>query len=214
MRESLEKELKKLNQNLIRMATMAEEAIKKAIKALEERDAVLAQNVILEDAEINALEKKIEAKTVKLIYREQPVAMDLRSILTALKMVTDIERIGDHAADISHLVLKIGDEGYSGIQNVHDMAYAAIRMVEYAVKSFANSDIELAKRVILMDDEVDKYFEKIKEDLVEKMRDVKIASKFADWIANYLLIIKYIERIGDHATNIAEWTIFNITGSH
>ncbi|MCL2234624.1 MAG: phosphate signaling complex protein PhoU [Firmicutes bacterium] len=215
MRESLEKELKKLNSNMIRMAHMAEDAIRSAIKALEDKDANLARSVILEDEEINAFEKKIEAKTVKLIYREQPVAADLRTIFTALKMVTDIERIGDHAADISQVALKtMGEETYDGIKDVHDMAYAAIKMVEKAVKSFANHDLELAKRVAVMDDEVDKYFDNIKSNLIEKIKNPKIASKYAEQLANYLLIIKYIERIADHATNIAEWVIFNITGNH
>jgi phosphate transport system protein len=204
--------LKELGDNLIRMADDAEGAIKKALKALIDKDRALAEAVIRGDSVINDYEKQIERQALKLIYREQPVAEDLRRVSAALKMITDIERIGDQASDICGVALKIMREPYcKDLVHIPAMAEKAIEMVSGGVRAYANGDLALANAVIKKDDEVDELFETVKNELIEIIR---ASPEFAEQIIYLMMIAKYIERIGDHAVNIAEWVIFNLTGAH
>ncbi|GHV02096.1 phosphate transport system regulatory protein PhoU [Clostridia bacterium] len=212
MRKQYDTMLKTLGDNLVRMADGAEDAIKKALKALVGKDRALAESVIKSDEKINDYEKQIERQALKLIYREQPVAEDLRHVSTALKMITDIERIGDQAADICTVALKIMHEPYcKDLVHIPAMAEKAIEMVSGSVRAYANGDLALANEIIKKDDGVDDLFEVIKNEMI---MIIKASPEYAEQVIYLMMIAKYIERIGDHAVNIAEWVIFNLTGTH
>jgi len=159
------------------------------------------------------MEKKIERDSLLLLLKQQPVAKDLRSISAALKMITDMERIGDQAADIAHIVTILSEKGeyIKKLEHIPMMADMAIDMVAKSVKSYVDLDIELAKEVILKDDQVDDLFELIKKEFIDL---IKKDANNGDQAIYFMMIAKYLERIGDHAVNICEWVIFYLTGEH
>lgn len=211
-RHTYDAELEQMNNNLIKMSLLAEKSIEDSIQAFDSGDAELAMEIITRDREINDMEKLIEAKCLSLILRQQPVARDLRVVSTALKMVTDVERIGDHAADIAEIVKhKTEAHLYEMAAHIPQMASAAKHMVHDAVEAFVSGDIEKAKKVIEQDDTVDELFNTVKGDIV-KMLGEKPES--CDAAIDVLMISKYLERIGDHAVNICEWIEFNQTGEY
>lgn len=210
MRSRLNEELIQLHTLLEEMGDMIEEALEGSVKALATEDFESARAIIENDININRQQRDIEALCYKMLLTEQPVAYDLRSISTALKMVTDMERIGDQAADICSLVLHSGKtETAMDYGHISRMAEVTIKMVKNSIKAFITTDLDLAKAVCANDDEVDDLFKKAQNDLVELIRhDVSKSEQAIDM----LMIAKYFERIGDHATNIGEWVIYSITG--
>ncbi|QQY79795.1 phosphate transport system protein [Keratinibaculum paraultunense] len=212
MRNKFDKELDLLNNELIEMGNLIESSIKAAITALDEQNIELAKRVIENDKEIDDMERAIEQRCLKLLIRHQPVAKDLRFISAALKMITDMERIGDQAADISEISIRLAEETYlKELIHIPQMAEATIKMVKSSIDSFVNRDITLVKKVIAYDDTVDELFDIIKNELVELIiQDINYKEQSID----FLMIAKYLERIGDHAQNIAEWVYFAITGEH
>ena len=205
-------ELDALNTHLLEMGSMIEYAIETGVQAMEQRNAELARTIVSYDREIDQKEREIESQCLKLLLRQHPVARDLRFISAALKMVTDMERVGDQAADISEIVSYIAQEGYiKQLEHIPKMAEKAVHMVKRAVDAFINRDLDLARAVIDMDDEVDGLFDVIKRELIELIHQ---NSDMGAQALDLLMIAKYFERIGDHATNIAEWVIFSITGQH
>lgn len=212
MRNGFDRQLAQLNRELIRMGSLIEEAIELAVDALCRQDMKKARQAVEFDHEINRQEKEIESLCLKLLLQQQPVAKDLRLISSALKMITDMERIGDQAADISEITLQMDDSAYRNrLDCIKDMAGETTGMVVRSVEAFVAGDLEQAARVIAQDDVVDDLFERMKEDLIRLLKEEPGAGEQA---ADLLLIAKYFERIGDHATNIAEWVIFSITGRH
>ncbi len=212
MRSRFDEQLVILNNRLIEMGALIEYAIAKATKALLEQDAVAAREIAEGDQIIDDKEKEIESLCLKLLLNQQPVAKDLRQISTALKMITDMERIGDQAADISELCLYLSNQEYiNKLEYIPQMARATIKMVNESIDAFVKKDLSLAQSVIKYDDVVDDLYVFVKKDLIELIHDdVKNGEQAFD----LLQIAKYYERIGDHAMNIAEWVIFSITGMH
>lgn len=205
-------ELDALNTHLLEMGSMIEYAIETGVQAMEQRNAELARTIVSYDREIDQKEREIESQCLKLLLRQHPVARDLRFISAALKMVTDMERVGDQAADISEIVSYIAQEGYiKQLEHIPKMAGKAVHMVKRAVDAFINRDLDLARAVIDMDDEVDGLFDVIKRELIELIHQ---NSDMGAQALDLLMIAKYFERIGDHAVNIAEWVEFAITGVH
>lgn len=215
MRNRFDRQLLELNNELIQMGSLIEKAIEMGITALVKQDVEKAEEAIKFDAEIDQQEKTIETLCMKLLLQQQPVAKDLRLISAALKMITDMERIGDHAADISEMTILMSDSEYEksdiNIDLVKEMAKETTTMVIKSVDAFVNKDLELARWVLKQDDVVDKLFDDFKHQLIIKINEnVKNGEQATDM----LLVSKYFERIGDHATNIAEWVIYSITGEH
>ena len=215
MRNRFDRQLLELNNELIQMGSLIERAIEMGISALVRQDVEKAKKAIAFDAEIDAQEKTIEALCMKLLLQQQPVARDLRLISAALKMITDMERIGDHAGDISEMTILMAGSEYVrseiNIELVESMAKETTDRVIKSVDAFVNKDLELARSVIAQDDVVDDLFAEFKQNLIEKINEnVKNGEQATDM----LMVAKYFERIGDHATNIAEWVIYSITGEH
>lgn len=212
MRYRFDEELERLNTALIEMGALIEEAIGTSVEALIKKDTELAKKVFDLERGTDDKERAIERHCLRLLLQQQPVAKDLRLISTALKMVTDMERIGDQAADISEITLRLAPQQYiKELVHMPQMAAAATEMVTGSIDAFVSRDLELAKKVIADDDIVDDYFNVIKEELLELIRkDISSGEQAID----FLMIAKYLERIGDHAVNIAEWVIFSITGEH
>ena len=212
MRNKFEEQLAKLHNMLIEMGSMIEKAITMAIQALVEQDEEMARKAIAFDDEIDHMEKEIEALCLRLLLQQQPVARDLRLISSALKMITDMERIGDQAADISEIALLLIDVTYiKKLEHIPQMAQTAAKMVTDSIDAFVKKDLDLAKAVIECDDVVDNLFDTIKNDLIELIQADRANGEQA---IDLIMIAKYFERIGDHATNIAEWVVFSITGRH
>lgn len=212
MRNKFDKQLDRLNVELIDMGQLCEIAIGKAAKALEEDSEEIAKEVIGADAEIDQKEKEIEQLCLKLILQQQPVARDLRQISAALKMITDMERIGDQASDIAEIILSAEIKDTRTIPEITKMALAASAMVRNSVMAYVNKDLDMAKKVMGADDKVDNMFDNIKYKLIEFI--AKEGGHQGEDAIDFLMIAKYLERIGDHATNIAEWVEFSITGVH
>ena len=212
MRSRFNEQLSLLNNCLIEMGALIEHAIARATKALVSQDADAAKSIIDGDAVIDEKEKEIESLCLKLILNQQPVARDLRQISTALKMITDMERIGDQAADISELCIYLAAQEYiKKLDHITQMAEATVKMVTDSIDAFVKKDLDLAQAVIDYDDVVDELYVSVKKDLIELVHaDVNNGEQAFD----LLQIAKYYERIGDHAVNIAEWVIFSITGKH
>ncbi len=212
MRNRFDRELVQLNDELIEMGSLIEKAIEMAILALVKQDVELAEKTIAMDAEIDNEERTIESLCLKLLLQQQPVAKDLRVISAALKMITDMERIGDHATDISEITIQLADQKYiKELERTQEMAKEATVMLVKSIEAFVNKDIVLAGEVIGRDDRVDELFTEVKNELIDLIhQDTNNGAQAAD----FLMIAKYLERIGDHATNIAEWVIFSITGQH
>ena len=203
-RLSFDAELESLSASLIRMGALATDAIDKAIEALEANDGALAQSVIAGDRNIDDMERSIEHQCLTLLLRQQPVAGDLRKISTAIKMITDIERIGDAAADIAEITTHIKEHGIpASLSDIADMAEAAQKMVDDSIQSYVREDLVLAADVIARDDVVDDYFNKIKKDLAAY---IAVNEEHVDCAIDYLMIAKYLERIGDQAFDIADIT--------
>ena len=211
MRSRFDQQLALLNRALIEMGSLCEEVIALAAKALLTGDVSLAEKVAPLDREIDQKERSIESQCLKLLLQQQPVARDLRQISAALKMITDMERIGDQAEDIAEIVCTVPRHGPETMDIVRKMATSAIQMVTESIEAFVKSDIMLARKVVSDDDIVDGCFDQVKEALI-----ARIAADPGDgeYAVDLLMIAKYFERIGDHATNIAEWVIFSVTGAH
>ena len=211
LRVTYEHELNALNADLKQMALMAEHAIEETFVAFEDQDFERAEDVIKGDRNVNDMERAIEARCLSLILRQQPVACDLRKVSTALKVVTDIERIGDHASDIAELILRLkSDHAYHIVKHLPVMAQAAQEMVRDAIEAFIKQDLEEAARIIKKDDEVDALFIQVKTDVISLL---KASPGQADQAIDLLMVAKYLERIGDHAVNVCEWTQFSKTGA-
>ena len=211
-RTEFDKELETLHLNLIRLGGLIEEAIDLSITALEKRDRELAESVVKNDRRVDDLDRSIEAQCLSLLLRQQPVASDLRAISTALKMVTDMERIGDQAADIADLTLRFDDSPYiKSLEHIPIMARIASSMVKDSIDAFVRSDVEFSREIIERDDEVDKLFETVKQELISILTH---SAEHADQAVDFLMIAKYLERIGDHAVNICGWVIFSLTGKY
>ncbi|MBQ6851226.1 MAG: phosphate signaling complex protein PhoU [Oscillospiraceae bacterium] len=211
MRNRFDEQLFEMNRELIEMGAMCEEAIASAVKALTNNDIELAQKVKRNSSAIDRMEREIEGHCMKLLLHQQPVARDLRAISAALKMITDMERIGDQAEDIAEIVISIGNHTMDGLEIIELMARETVKMVTDSVDAFVKKDVELAQEVIRRDDIVDSYFLKVKYDIIKLISENSADGEFA---LDLLMISKYFERIGDHATNIAEWVIYSVTGTH
>ncbi len=209
MRSRFDEQLKELNLEMVRMGSAVEKAINSAVNGLVSHDGELNRKAIASDNEIDRMERQIESCCLKLLLQQQPVASDLRKVSAALKMITDMERIGDHAVDISEIALYL-DRG-CGLLDIPQMAEEAVKMLTQSVNAYVYSDRELAQAVIDSDDIVDGHFLRIKNELTQMI--IADSSK-ANTALDLLMIAKYLERIGDHATNIAEWVLFSITGIH
>ena len=211
MRNRFDQQLFELNRELIEMGAMCEEAIASAAKALSTGDTELAAKVCENSSAIDQMERDIEGRCMKLLLHQQPVARDLRQISAALKMITDMERIGDQAEDIAEIVTFLNGRTMEGVELIGEMARATIEMVMSSVDAFVKKDVELAEQVIAQDDVVDDYFSKVKYGIISMITENSTDGEFA---LDLLMIAKYFERIGDHATNIAEWVIYSVTGKH
>ncbi len=208
MRLKFDEQLKMLNNEMIVMSTMIEKAIQDAIDALFTQNVEKARRIMKEDELVDQEQKKIENICFQLLIQQQPVARDLRNITAAMKMVTDMERIGDQAADISELTILMADSPYQvKVDNIQKMAVETMGMLIHAVEAYVEHDIEKAKEVIDHDDIVDGLFVEVKADLIELMQT---NTDYEEHAADLLMVNKYLERVGDHATNIAEWVIFSL----
>lgn len=212
MRSKFDEQLALMKNELIQMGALCEEAISLAAKALTEGDKTLAEKVGPLDGEIDQMERDIESLCLKLLLQQQPVARDLRQISAALKIITDMERIGDQASDIAEIILAMLAEGYvpEDVGHIREMARETIKMVTESVDSYVRQDIERARAVIAHDDTIDRYFTQVRAVLIQKIAESPMVGEHA---LDLLMIDKYLERIGDHAVNIAEWVIFSVTGN-
>ena len=211
MRNRFDEQLYELNREIIEMGAMCEEAIASASKALATGDMELAGRVRANSSAIDQMERDIEGRCMKLLLHQQPVARDLRLISAALKMITDMERIGDQAEDIAEIVTFLNGRTMEGMELIEEMARETIEMVTASVDAFVKKDVELAQKVINKDDIVDDYFSRVKCGIITLITENHADGEFA---LDLLMIAKYFERIGDHATNIAEWVIYSVTGTH
>lgn len=210
MRNKFDEQLKTLNDELTQMGFLVEKAIKNAVNALETGNDSLAEDAISFDKEIDKKEKDIESLCLRLLLQQQPVARDLRQISAALKMITDMERIGDMASDIAEIEKSYDQKDTRYVKELYhipQMADAAIEMVNKSVEAYVKKDEQLAFKVIDSDDLVDNLFTSVKNDLIELIRN---DPKSGDSSMDLLMVAKYFERIGDHATNIAEWVLFSL----
>lgn len=212
MRSRFDKQLNQLNNNLLEMGALTEQAIESAVRALSEQDENAARGAIELEREIDSQERAVESLCLKLLLEQQPVAGDLRLISAALKMITDLERIGDQAADIAEIILRLRGQTYiKPLIHLSQMAARAIEMVTGSIDAFVQKDLEKTKSIFELDDLVDELFRIVKNELVELIRKDASCSEQA---IDLLMIAKYFERIGDHAQNIAEWVEFSLTGVH
>ena len=211
MREYYESQLIMLNTEMIQMGALCEDAISGAIQALLEDNKCLAEKVSGIEMQVDQYERDIERLCMRLLLMQQPVATDLRVVSSALKMISDLERIGDHAVDISDITKHVSFREYESKVHIKEMAKAAIGMVTDSVDSYVKKDVDLAKKVAKADDQVDALFLKVREELVALVRTNQ---DMAEGALDLLMIAKYLERIGDHAVNVAEWVIYAITGDH
>ncbi len=213
MRNRFDRQLHLLDEQLTHMGELCETAIAKATQALKDGSIEQAKVIIAEDEEIDQIEKDIERLCLKLLLQQQPVAKDLRRISAALKMITDMERIGDQTSDIAEIILS--SKGVAATDEIHvigTMASEVSKMVRTSVTAYVEKDLELARSVMKADDEVDQYFEEVRDEMIEFIREEK--GENGKRIFDLIMVTKYLERIGDHATNIAEWVEFSITGVH
>ena len=211
MRNHFDEQLNILNNELITMGALCEEAIASAVKLLTENSPEIKENAIQTDKQIDRKEKEIETLCMRLLLQQQPVASDLRVISSALKMISDMERIGDQASDIAEMAEYTAVDAVQSKVHIIDMAAATIKMVTESVDSFVKKDINAARAVIKHDSIVDGLFDKVKGELIDAVQQ---RSANAETLIVLLMIANYLERIGDHAENIAEWVIYSITGEH
>ena len=212
MRNRFDEQLHALNHELLEMGVLIERAIRSATDALIRQDGEAALQALSADKEVDQAEREIESLCLKLLLQQQPVARDLRLISSVLKMITDMERIGDQASDIAELVIYLSSEPYiKELTHLPQMAEHAISMVTGALDAYVRKDVSMAQEVIGMDDAVDTLFVTVKDELIALIRnDASAGSQAID----LLMIAKYYERIGDHAQNIAEWVEYALTGKH
>lgn len=211
MRNKFDSQLEKLNLELITMGALCEDAISASVKGFLDDDDALCRKAVETEDEINRKERDIESICMKLLLEQQPVARDLRVISSALKMISDMERIGDQAYDIAEIAKFIKNSNVKSKIHIKDMAAAATKMVTDSVDSFVKKDVKLARAVMAYDDKVDNLFNCVKDELVQLITEDKANGEFC---IDLLMIAKYLERIGDHAVNIAEWVEYSITGTH
>ncbi|MEJ8735645.1 MULTISPECIES: phosphate signaling complex protein PhoU [Mediterraneibacter] len=212
MRNRFDRQLQLLDEQLTHMGELCEIAIAKATEALQQGNVEQAKAVMEADEEIDQMEKDIERLCLKLLLQQQPVAKDLRRISAALKMITDMERIGDQTADIAEIVISANQVTEVDIKKIGVMAAAASKMVRESVTAYVQKDLELARKVMLEDDTVDGYFNEIRDEMIAYIKEEQ--GHNGGKIFDLIMVTKYLERIGDHATNIAEWVEFSITGVH
>ena len=211
MRVRFDEQLERLNVMLIDMGALCEEAITYAVKAFEEGSEQMRKMAYETDKTIDDREREIENLCLKLLLQQQPVAKDLRLISSALKMISDMERIGDQAGNIAEITKTIKNDNKLCSEHISSMAATAIEMVKGSIDSFVKKDIGLAEEVIAKDDVVDELFIKVKDDIVDAVTEDRTLSEY---FVDILMIAKYLERISDHAVNIGEWVIFSLTGEH
>jgi len=209
MRSRFDRQLEILNAEMIRMGAMCEEVIALAAEALSKGSVETAKKIRPLDQEIDQKERDIENLCMKLLLQQQPVARDLRQISAALKMITDMERIGDQAEDIAEIITFLNGRTAEEHSRIREMAKAAIKMVTDSVDAYVKHDTELAEQVIAYDDVVDEYFDSVKTNLIGMIAENPTDGEYA---LDLLMIAKYFERIGDHAVNIAEWVLYSVTG--
>ena len=208
MRSKFDKQLLELNDQMIEMGHKIVQSITRAIEALTNKDTVLAKKIMDDDTEIDRLQKKIEGICFNLLIQQQPVAKDLRTVTAAMKMVTDMERIGDHAADISEMTILMGEKSQIGkFDHINKMASETMLMLNHSIEAYVEKDKAKANEVIEHDDIVDELFDEAKRDIIQLILDNSGEGEDA---TDLLMVAKYFERIGDHATNIAEWVIFSL----
>jgi len=211
MRSKFDEQLLELNKEMIKMGNRIISSIKSAIEALEARDIDMARAIMDSDAEVDHLQKKIEGICFNLLIQQQPVARDLRTVTAAMKMVTDMERIGDHAADISEMTILMGDASrIKQFGHISKMATETMIMLNHSIEAYVEKDVDKAREVIDHDDIVDDLFVEAKKDVIELILNNPREGEEA---TDILMIAKYFERIGDHATNIAEWVIYSLRTS-
>lgn len=212
MRNRFDQQLELLNEQLIHMGELCEVAIEKATTALKDGSMEQAHKVIEADEEIDQTEREIERLCLKLLLQQQPVARDLRQISAALKMITDMERIGDQASDIAEIIITEKRSEAQDIPYLIKMSEAAGKMVRESVSAYVEKNLELSQKVMKDDDIVDELFEEVKTTLIDFIAENK-GNQGMETI-DLIMVAKYLERIADHATNIAEWVEFSITGIH
>lgn len=227
MRNKFDRELDNLNAELINMGALCEEGMNSAVSAIFEEDEAKRLDLVkkAEDSEreIDQMERDIEALCMKLLLQQQPVARDLRIVSSALKMISDMERVGDQAQDIAEIVQYMAKEEIPSKDHLRNMADFAVNMLSSSINAFVEQNVELARKVILDDDIVDNFFAKVKADLIQALTEVSRSenkesyeedTSYGQFLLDILMIAKYIERVGDHATNIAEWVCYGLTGMH
>lgn len=212
MRIKFNTELENLNNDLVHMGDLIESSIRMSISALENRDIETAKIVVENDIEINNMERVIERRSLKLLLQQQPMASDLRLISSSLKIITDMERIGDNASDISEIVISMGDrELFKKPETISKMANLTIKMVNMSIDAFVKRDTSPIAGIIDLDLDVNQYFEDVKNELIEFLRN---ENGDEEQIIDFLMIAKHLEKIGDHTKNIADWVHFAIEGVH
>ncbi|GAA0734653.1 phosphate signaling complex protein PhoU [Clostridium oceanicum] len=212
MRKAFDSELVELHNSMLRMGSIVEKQLNSCVQALVDKDEVLAKKVIEKDNIIDDLEKEIEDKCIMLIAKEQPIATDLRIIFTTLKIVTDLERMADHAVDIAKISIRIKNENYvKKLVNIPKMANLVQKMIKEALDAYVDGDKKAAYEVCAIDDEIDALYKEAFKSCIEIMIKDKTT---INQLTQFLFVCKYLERIGDHVTNICEWTIYLVTGEH
>ena len=210
MRKTFDAELQELNYEMIDMAAAAEDAIDVVVESLASSDDAAAKAAVEMTKHMDDMERDIETRCLRLLLQQQPVARDLRTISAALKMVTDLQRIGDQCSNIAEISLLLtGQKQTAALAHIRTMSQKAGVMVKRAIFSYVNRDTDAAKAVIALDDEIDALFRTIKAELVELIVESR---QEADQAIDLIIIAKYLERIADHAVNIAQWAIFCVTG--
>lgn len=208
MRSRFDEQLRELNKEMIDMGRMIVHSIAMAIEALTDKDDILAKKIMEGDDQVDHAQKKIENICFNLLIQQQPVATDLRTVTAAMKMVTDMERIGDHAADISEMTILMGKESpIDKFQHINKMATETVIMLNHSIEAYVERNKEKAKEVIEHDDVVDQLFDEVKKDIINLIQK---GSGDGEDALDLLMVAKYFERIGDHATNIAEWVIYSL----
>lgn len=211
MRNRFDKQMMHLNSELLKMGGLCEEAISYAVKYLLENDTAMKENALETERQIDRTEREIESLCMKLLVHQQPVASDFRIITAALKMISDMERIGDQAEDIAEISEYVNNSSIHYGESIKKMAETAVLMMSESMDSFIRNDTELAEKVIALDDVMDNLFVEVKKQVTESLKE---GIEDAEALLDIVMIAKYFERIGDHAENIAEWVIFSITGVH
>lgn len=211
MRSKFDEQLAELNREMIEMGRMIVQSITMAIEALTDKDEKRAKSIMEGDVEVDHEQKKIETICFNLLIQQQPVARDLRTVTAAMKMVTDMERIGDHAADISEITIFMGKNSYiEKLKHIREMASETVLMLNHSIEAYVERNQEKAKEVIEHDDIVDSLFDDVKKDIIQLIQKNPEDGQEA---TDLLMVAKYFERIGDHATNIAEWVLYSLKKS-